>query len=153
MTNQENNHRPQYRTERIGSKLLEILSHIIGITMQFAYDAGIHILKAPTRNHGIVTRNQETREHSQKSHPLPGCTIGKLGVGASCIGSTMATDDKLRNHTRDAEQKHASDVHQDKGCATFLTSHIREAPYVTQTYGTTSGSKNHSQLTTKTTSI
>ena len=89
----------------------------------------------------------------QRYHPLPSRSVGELGIGTSRIGSTMTTDDKLRNHTRDAQQEYASDVNQDKGCATFLTSHIREAPYVTQTYGATCSSKYHSYLATKTSSI
>ena len=76
VTNQEDCHRPHHRTDRIGRKLLEVISHEGWVAMQFAHDAGIHILQAPARNHRIVTGNQEAREHLQVAYPLPSRSIG-----------------------------------------------------------------------------
>ena len=60
----------------IGRELLEVLCHKSWVAMQFAHDAGIHILQAPARNHRIVTGNQEAREHLQVAYPLPSRSIG-----------------------------------------------------------------------------
>ena len=153
MTNQEYRYRPHNRTHRIRRKLLEVIRHKGRVTMQFAHDAGIDILQTPARNHRIIARNQETGKHLKIAYPLPGSTIREFGIGTCGIRCTMTTDDKLRNHTWNAQQEYTSDVYQNKGCATFLSSHIREAPYVTQTYGATCCSKNQSNLATKTSSI
>ena len=150
---QEDSHRPHHRAHWVGRELLEIVRHKGWVAMQLAHDASIHILQAPSRHDSIVARDQEAREHLQVAHPLPSLAIREFGIGTSRIGSTMTADDKFRNHTRDAQQEYASDIHDDEGSATFLTCHIREAPYIAQSYGTTCCSKYQSYLATKTTSI
>jgi hypothetical protein len=114
---------------------------------------GNHPLWKNLRDDEYIHAGGSESEVKVTTYPLPSRTIREFGIGTCGIRGTMTADDKLRNHTWNAQQEHTSDVYQNKGCATFLTSHIREAPYVTQTYGATCCSKNQSNLATKTSSI
>ena len=77
--------RPEDRPHRACGKRVEIGFHRRGITMQFTHDRRIDILQAPSRDDGIVARDQESREHTQQSHILPRLSSGHLGIGAKGV--------------------------------------------------------------------
>ena len=58
-------------------------------------------------------------------------------VGAIGVGGTVTANDKFGNHTGNAQQQHASHINNDECGTTILTGHVRETPYIAQSYGST----------------
>ena len=65
----------------------------------------------------------------------------------------MTADDELADHTGNAEQQDAEHVDDDEHGATVLTRHIREAPYIAQTYGRARRGQDNTKFTTETGSL
>ena len=129
---------PEYRANGISRKVMKILCHLLGRTVQFAHYRGIDVLQAPSRHHGIISRDEKSRDDTHQSHEFPCRAVGQFAVSARRIGCSMAADDELADHTGDAEQ-HATNINQDECRAAVLSRHIWETPHVAQSYSRTGG--------------
>ena len=125
----------------------------VGIAGELAEERGIDILQAPARHHGIIAHDKKTGGDSQETHILPGVAAGEQGVGTVGVGRTVTADDKLGEHTGDAQHKHTEDIDQNEGCAAILARHIGKSPHIAQSDGTAGGGKYHSQFGSEITSI
>ena len=153
MGQEDERHRPQGRTYRVGRELLEVLDHKVGIALYLCHDAGIEILQAPTGYHGIETEDNHGSHHSHISHERPRLAPGKIAIGTSRIGCRMTTDDELAQHTWQTKQQDAHQIDEDERRTSILTCHIWEAPYIAQAHSRTCRGEDDAQLTSETSSI
>ena len=149
MGKQDEAHRPQSRTNRIGGEGLEVGLHILRVSMNATHDAGIQILQAPSSHHSIEAQDNHGGDDTHQSHGSPSLMLTQVAIGTCRIGSRMATNDKLAHHARQTQQDDAHQVDEDEGGTSILTCHIRKAPYISQTYRRTCRGENDAQFTSE----
>ena len=114
-----------------------------------AYDGGPDILETPTRNHGVIARNQETRQNTHIADERERRTTCQFAESARRIGPTMTTDNELTNHTGNAQQQDTEHINHDKHGSAILSRHIGESPDVAQANGRTCRGQDDTQFATE----
>ena len=117
--------------------------------MHTTYDAGIEILQTPACHHGIEAKDNHGGDDTHQAYGSPSLVLTQITISPRCIGSRMATNDKLAHHARQTQQDDAHQVDKDEGSTSILTCHIRKAPYISQTYRRTCRGENDAQFTSE----
>ena len=89
------------------------------------------VAKGPARDHGVVGQDEkatEDKEHAQRS---PG-VAAEVGERQDRALLRAPPDRELRQHDRQADQRHHDDVQEDEGRPAVLGGEVREAPHVAQ---------------------
>ncbi len=104
------------------------------------------ILEAPARHHRIVARNQETREYTHVTDQRERIPSAHYPIGSGGIRLRMTSDDKLADHTGDAQKQDTAHIDQDEYGPTVLSRHIRKSPHITQSHRRTGCSQDDAEF-------
>ena len=127
-------HGPHDGFPRVGSKLLEIRHHIIGVALEMPDDGCQEVLQAPPCHDGIEAEDDHGGEHAQVSDDPPWRAPRQFVVRPCGIGGGVTPHDKLSHHAGFAKHEHANRIDEDEGRPAVHPGHIGEAPDVSQSH-------------------
>lgn len=125
---------------------IEIAGEKLRCAIKLANGRGEDVLKAPAGNNGIVACYDKAGENSEIAYKHPGRAVRQLAVGARCIRSRVAADNKLVEHARNAQNEHTHYVYYYECSSAVLSGHIGETPNVAQSNCRTCCGKNDTKL-------
>lgn len=144
MGHEQNGNSPQHGAEGRRREVLKILADVLRVAVKFAASRSENVLQTPARHHGIIARDDETRQHAHTSDEAPRARLAHLAIRTPGVGSAMTSDDKLIHHARYAQQQHAAYINQNEGGAAVLSGHIRESPHIAEAHCRARRGEHHS---------
>lgn len=142
----QDQHRAEHGPQGIGLEGREIVSDVLRVAMQTTRERGVDVLQTPAGDHGIIARDEETRQHAQAAYEHPAAPAAQTAVGPRRVGARAAAYDELADHAGKSQHNDAGNVAHNEGGAAVLTRNVGKTPHVAQPYGRAGRGKHHAQL-------